>query len=97
MWDERGFWVVSRGSGWTAPSLAGLLPDLSDPLTALGLLALVRRAYESPHASTLHQDDDTVYGGWWEVRTPLRWGSRELGRGVTEIEALVVALEAAPA
>jgi len=40
--DPRGFVVVSRGSGWTAPSLqADFLPDLDDPATGGAMLHLI--------------------------------------------------------
>ena len=64
------------------------LPDLSDPCTLGGLLALVREAWED---QTLAARFDDEYG-WWVVDGN-RWA--ECSRGDSEAEALVAALEAA--
>ena len=67
------------------------LPDLSEPLTRLGLLHLVREAWG-------HED---AYSG--KTHNGRRWGvrcqdfARYMGEGDTEAESLVAALEAAPA
>jgi hypothetical protein len=64
-----------------------LLPDLTDPATLGCLLALVREAY--PDAYTVPQ-----FGGGWEVASPV--DADVVGDGLSEAEALVAALEAAP-
>lgn len=67
------------------------IPDLSDELTRLGVLAVVRRAWGMPHC-----------GLWGNNRLgpSLRWACGEAnGRiftGETELAALLAALEAAP-
>lgn len=71
------------------PSVA-LIPDLDDPCTVGGLLALVREAWRD---ETLHCECVREYPDGrrlWEVRRGCR------GIGATEAEALVCALEAAP-
>jgi hypothetical protein len=68
-----------------------LLPDLSDDLTALGLLALVRERWGMPHLTL------TRKSRWWTYRGDSR-ASLELYEicAATEVEALVAALEVAP-
>ncbi len=70
----------------------GTLPDLSDPLTVLALLLLVREALGCPEAHVYYAD--------LSRRWVVRWGYEGLGvrtvDGATEAEALVAALEAAP-
>lgn len=63
-------------------------PDLTDPATLGCMLALVREAWGDPHAYLAPGD------GWVVGR-----GARDgiVGEGATEAEALVAALEAAPA
>jgi hypothetical protein len=69
-----------------------LLPDLSDDLTALGLLALVRERwgdpgmYVRPRGSKARPD--------WAVCAGV--GGTPQASGESEVEALVVALEVAP-
>jgi hypothetical protein len=66
----------------------GTLPDLDDPATLGCLLALVREARGD---QTLASRFDDEYG-WWVVDGN-RWA--DCGRGDSEAEALVAALEAA--
>ena len=63
------------------------LPDLSDPCTLGGLLALVREAWGDPLAHVA-----PVAGGW---RVWLELDLSVFFDGATEAEALVAALEAA--
>jgi hypothetical protein len=75
-------------SGWM-PLDRDWLPDLDDPATLGCLLALVREAWDRPTSFVDHGLD-----GVWRVWT---YSSHSVGRGATEAEALVAALEAAPA
>ena len=69
----------------------GWLPNLTDPCTLGGLLALVREAYGKPgiHARRIGSSLWRVYDDAWLKKAPL-------GKGSTEAAALVAALEAAP-
>lgn len=71
------------------------LPDLSDPATLGCLLILVREAWKDLTASTAATKESDGKMGWvmdcWEPQSPLNG----IGPFSTEIEALVVALEAA--
>lgn len=70
---------------------ADAVPGLGDPLTVQALLLLVREAWGMPRAF-LWWD-----GGIWLVSVAQgQWPDRHLGRGVSEAEALVAALERAP-
>ena len=90
--DSRGFQLVSRGCGWTAPSLqSDFLPDWTDPATLGCLLALVREAWG---------DSDIYFGSSLSTKRK-RWswvmgGGDCIGQGDTEAEALLATLEAAP-
>lgn len=77
------------GAAWPI----GALPDLDDPLTRLGLLHLVREAWNDPFAGVKgHKRDGQSF---WTVT--LFDGERmRTFKGATEAEALVVALEGAP-
>ena len=68
-----------------------LLPDLSDPATVGCLLALVREAWGDPclHVGLL----PARWGVWTSQNMPLH---ECVGKALTEAEALVAALEAAP-
>ena len=67
------------------------LPDLSDPATVGCLLALVREAWGDRclHVGLL----PARWGVWTSQNMPLH---ECVGKGLTEAEALVAALEAAP-
>jgi len=83
-WDEDDAFVV----GW---SDTGWLPDLTDPATLGCLLALVREAWGDQH---LHVGRRIAgWGVWTSQSTPL---PECVGKGDTEAEALVAALDAAP-
>ena len=70
----------------------GALPDLTDPATMGCLLALVRQAWNDPHASVWY---DSAY---WHSGNRWSWWAKEQSRVDydTEAAALVAALEAAP-
>jgi hypothetical protein len=83
--------VTINGLKITPERYAGAAPDLSDPLTVLMMLLLVRRAY--PRAYSCWQP-----AGWFVCAGEGVWeADRELNPGferyATEAEALVVALE----
>lgn len=93
--DSRGFQLVfqlvSRGCGWTAPSLqSDFLPDWSDPATLGALLGQVEARYGEPVSV------------WWSrsgrchVATESLMRAGEHWDGVTRADALLAALEAAP-
>ena len=67
-----------------------ILPDLSDDLTRLGLLVLVREAWGDPMVFAAVNADGG--GNPWRVSTRAGW----VGHYPTEAAALVAALEAAP-
>lgn len=71
------------------------LPDLTDPATLGCLLALVREAWDDPHASVGSAGWDNGEEGWVVVAcSPTsKWSLCDCK---TEAEALVAALEAAP-
>ena len=82
--DNAAVWLDE----WTTP----MLPDLSDPLTALGLLALVRERWDDPTLCVVFDHDDGTWAvGRWEDGLSLRARAAP-----TEVEALVVALEVTP-
>ncbi len=68
--------------------IAEVLPDLDDPATLGCLLALVREAWGDQRINTLPTTD----GGWAVADGDDDW----ICTGMTETEALVAALEAAP-
>ena len=68
-------------------------PDLTDPATLGCLLALVREAWGMPTGITVsYSSDGGLWGVSWSGATHVGW----CGRGVTEAEALVAALESVP-
>ena len=70
--------------------MVGRLPDLTDPATLGCLLALVREAWGDEH---LHNGRRIAgWGVWTSASTPI---PQCVGKGDTEAEALVAALEAA--
>ena len=67
-----------------------VIPDLTDPATLGCLLALVREAWGMPTGITVsYSSDDGQWGVSWSGATHGGW----CGRGKTEAEALVAALE----
>jgi hypothetical protein len=83
-----GVWQARVGEGWRWKEDAELLPVLEDPATLGCLLALVREALNSPHTHVLYVDGL----GRWECADR----HSVHGSGMTEAEALLDALEAAP-
>lgn len=86
---------VGRISG---PALDGglhdTIPDPSDDLTRLGVLAVVRRAWGDKTASVRAVDCYPLSAMWtWIAGQP---GVRRVGHERTELAALLAALEAAP-
>lgn len=83
--------VVADDEAWGGPVGAPIdaLPDLTDPCTLGGLLALVREAHGSPLLRVEGFPD-----GWRTVRSDR--APYIVGLGPTEADALVAALEAAP-
>jgi hypothetical protein len=80
-----------RSCEHAAPDYDQCLPDLSDPATVGCLLALVREAWGTAIiVSYLY--DEGLWETMWEGATAAGW----CGRGDTEAEALVAALESAP-
>ena len=70
------------------------IPDLSDDLTRLGVLAVVRRAWGDKTASVRAVDCYPLSATWtWIAGQP---GVRRVGHERTELAALLAALEAAP-
>ena len=78
--DNAAMWLDE----WTTP----MLPDLSDPLTALGLLKLVREKWGAPGIGVASN------GRYWLFAGDVPDGLQRL-RGLSEAEVLVAALEAA--
>ena len=89
----QGVWVAkeeSLASGFRVEE-DGCAPDLDDPATVGALLALVREAWGAPclYVGLL----PARWGVWTSQNLPLH---ECVGKGLTEAEALVAALEAAP-
>lgn len=76
--------------------VAGWLPDLADPATLGCLLSLVREAWGRPDASVV-QRTGTGGDSYWILALPAPPRPFPPPTGDTEAEALVAALEAAPA
>ena len=94
-WPDRP--CAIREGGWidTSPPrpLKDDLPDLCDPATLGCLLALVREAWGMSTGITVsYSSDEGLWGVSWCGATHGGW----CGRGATEAEALVAALEGAP-
>lgn len=88
----------SRSVSWPFEDVSrhfpGALPDLSDDLTRLGVLAVVRRAWGDKTASVRAVDCYPLSAMWtWIAGQP---GVRRVGHERTELAALLAALEAAP-
>jgi hypothetical protein len=75
---------------WRKPLPLVALPDLSDDLTALGLLALVRERWAMPNLAAVRKD-----GAWMLWAGGLPDALYRL-RAPTELEVLILALEVAP-
>lgn len=85
--NPRGMWIRYRLDRMDKHGV----PDLSDPATVGALLALVREAWGDPclHVGLL----PARWGVWTSQNMPLH---ECVGKALTEAEALVAALEAAP-
>ena len=83
---DEAYWLAHPDDPCEVEPIAGLLPDLTDPATLGCLLALVREAWND-RRGYLHPCSG--YGWLCSV-------NGEHVYGVTEVEALVVALESAP-
>ena len=81
--DNAAVWL----DDWTT---ATLLPDLADPATLGCLLALVRQQWGMPNLAAVRKD-----GAWMLWAGGLPDGLYRL-RSATELEALILALEATP-
>lgn len=99
LWEYRGYMrgpCTSHSPGDETPwheSHSEPLPDLTDPATLGCLLALVREAWGMPTGITVsYSSDEDLWGVSWSGATHGDW----CGRGKTEAEALVAALESAP-
>jgi hypothetical protein len=66
------------------------LPDLEDPATLGCLLAILREVYESKYVHAEAFEFDEI-NSFWAV-----WASDRSWEADTEVEALIVALEASP-
>lgn len=88
--DDDAIFVGSRaGSSWVPVNY--VLPLIDTPAGLGCLLALVRAAWNNPGLVCRHDRDGVR--DWWVVSDAQCYWH---GRGETEVEALVVALEAAP-
>ena len=82
---------------WSQGECGEGLPDLTDPCTLGGLLALVREAWDWPNAFACHDEI-----GWYvpngQTGCSVEWQieASDGERHETEAAALVAALEAAP-
>ncbi len=90
-----GEWARATPTGpQTGLHAPGQVPDLRDPCTAGGLLALVREAWGDP-AAYCYRGGGCEQTGVWHVSIDL--GTHRVARrGPTEVHALVSALRAAP-
>ena len=82
--------TTSLHGRWKPGLSPHIMPDLSDPCTLGGLLALVREAWGCPHLSVVGTSED------WRIDAEGVVGVRDLHSYKSEAEALVAALEAAP-
>ena len=77
-------------------------PDLTDPATLGCLLGQVRKAWGDPHlhASYVRPGSNpnpaSPYHPAWMAWYSVPFAQRRVGRGDTEADALIAALEAAP-
>lgn len=86
---------------------AGMVPNLDEDVTRLGVLAVVRRAWGDPmlhlvrHETHVmdHCGTGTIPAVWWAIADSSSckmMNGRSYFAGPTEIEAILAALEAAP-
>ena len=91
----EGCYAHEGETGISIPAATDLLPsdlpDLSDPLTALGLLALVRERWDLPNLAAVRKGDRWMF--WADVGLP---DALYRLRAPTEVEVLVLALEVTP-
>ena len=86
--------VIYGSCSWF--SLSGLVPDLDDDLTRMGVLAVVRMALGDYEVAAYWQLQNDASGrGQWVVGQPFPSTVRGLGYGPTEIEAILDVLESA--
>ena len=74
------------------------LPDLSDPLTVMACLLLLREAAGdqrtyAAYVETGSNPKNINYSAHWVVFLRETWGSKVVGKGYTEAQAIVAALE----
>lgn len=89
-----GLRVMEVNDAGNALQEAGWLPDFNDPATVGCLLALVREAWQNPYLAPRWSPIEGRWLVWPDPRFSLQGRFGFWGR--TEVEALVVALEAAP-
>jgi hypothetical protein len=104
---EEGATCDDNAAEWLDEGATPMLPDLSDPLTAHGLLALVRERWGATAHLVRFDTNVTTADGtttepacWWALASrPFRqWtGGRLLYvPAPTEVEVLILALEVSP-
>jgi len=87
---EEGATCDDNAAEWLDEGATPMLPDLSDPLTAHGLLALVRERWAMPNLAAVRKD-----GAWMLWAGGLPDALYRL-RAPTELEVLILALEVSP-
>lgn len=93
-YSSSGYWVcLFQGEDRLYPT-GEVLPDFTDPLTALALLVLVREAYKMPSMFVRCEHDGLWRVCWSDGKfsTAVLWAAS----AKTEVEALLNALEVAP-
>ena len=100
--------VIYGSCSWF--SLSGLVPDLDDDLTRIGVLAVVRQALGDPgshlvvhetHAMCPSGSGNLVPARWWALANGAgekvtKNNGRTFMAGPTELDALLAAMESAP-